>query len=79
MLAALGIGMPTSAHFIYIPAIFVIGIVLGFILGSKATRDAFALEQRKADERAARKAAREAAARQAEQNQQGPPTAHKES
>jgi hypothetical protein len=74
VLAALGIGMPTSAHFIYIPAIFVIGIVLGFILGSKATRDAFALEQRKADERAARRAAR-----QAEQNQQGPHPAQKES
>ena len=78
MLAALGIGMPTSAHFIYIPAIFVIGIVLGFILGSKATRDAFALEQRKADERAARKAARDAA-RQAEPNQQGSQPAPKES
>jgi hypothetical protein len=78
VLAGLGIGMPTSAHFIYIPAIFVIGIVLGFILGSKATRDAFALEQRKADERAARKAARDAT-RQAEPNQQAPHPAAKES
>ena len=44
----------------------------------KATRDAFALEQRKADERAARKAARDTA-RQAEPNQQGPQPAPKES
>ena len=62
MITALGIGVPTSAHFIYIPIILIIGIVLGFIMGSRATRDAFALEQRKAEERAARKAARAAAA-----------------
>jgi len=57
---ALGLGLPPSSHFIYIPVMLVLGIVLGFMLGSKATRDAFALEQRKAAEREARKAAREA-------------------
>ncbi|HXI61036.1 MAG TPA: hypothetical protein VNO55_33490 [Polyangia bacterium] len=62
MILALGIGVPPSSHFIYIPVIFVLGIAIGFMLGSKATRDAFAFEQRKADERAARKAARQAAA-----------------
>jgi len=61
MLTALAIGTPPSSHFIYIPAIFVLGIVLGFIFGSKATRDALAFEEKKAQEREARKAKREAA------------------
>jgi hypothetical protein len=61
VITALCIGVPPSSHFIYIPVIFILGISLGFMLGSKATRDAFAFEQRKADERAARKAARAAA------------------
>jgi hypothetical protein len=61
MLSALAIGVPPSSHFIYIPVIFVLGIVLGFIFGSKATRDAIAFEQKKEQERQARKAAREAA------------------
>jgi hypothetical protein len=62
VILALCIGVPPSSHFIYIPVIFVLGISIGFMLGSKATRDAFAFEQRKAEERAARKAARQAAA-----------------
>ena len=33
--------LPPSSHFIYIPAIFVLGIVLGFIFGSRATREAY--------------------------------------
>jgi hypothetical protein len=61
MLTALAIGTPPSSHFIYIPVIFVLGIVLGFIFGSKATRDALAFEEKKAQEREARKAKREAA------------------
>jgi hypothetical protein len=52
--------LPPSSHFIYIPAIFILGIVLGFIFGSRATRDAYRLEQRAADERARRKADRDA-------------------
>ena len=65
MLAALAIALPNSSHFIYIPVIFVLGIVLGFLLGSKATRDAIAFEQKKAAEREERRAKRqqEAAAR----------------
>ena len=39
------IALPPSSHFIYIPVIFVIGIVLGFLLGAKATRDEIALGQ----------------------------------
>jgi hypothetical protein len=61
MLSALAIGVPPSSHFIYIPVIFVLGIVLGFIFGSKTTRDAIAFEQKKEQERQARRAAREAA------------------
>jgi len=61
MLWSLGIAAPPSSHFIYIPVIFVLGIVLGFIFGSKAQRDAFAFEQKKAQEREERRAKREAA------------------
>ena len=73
MIGALGIGVPTSAHFIYIPVVVILGIVLGFIMGSRATRDAFLLEQRKAEERAARKEARARAAATADGNK--PPAA----
>jgi hypothetical protein len=59
---ALAIGLPPSSHFIYIPVIFILGIVLGFMLGAKATRDAIALEQKKAAEREERRARRQAAA-----------------
>lgn len=58
----LAIGLPPSSHFIYIPVILILGIVVGFMLGAKATRDAIALEQRKAAEREERRARRQAAA-----------------
>jgi uncharacterized membrane protein len=60
VIAALAIGVPPSSHFIYIPVMFILGIVLGFIMGSKATRDAIALEDKKAAERAERAAKRAA-------------------
>ena len=59
---ALAIGLPPSSHFIYIPVIFILGIVRGFMLGAKATRDAIVLEQKKAAEREERRARRQAAA-----------------
>jgi len=62
----LALALPPSSHFIYIPVVFVIGIVLGFVLGAKATRDEIALAQRKAVEREARLAER--AARRAAQD-----------
>jgi len=65
MTALLAIGVPPSSHFIYIPVIFVIGIVIGFLMGAKATRDEIALGQKKAAEHEARlaeRAARRAAA-----------------
>ena len=36
--------MPTAAHVIYIPAVLLLGVVLGYILGSRAARDAIAAE-----------------------------------
>ena len=64
MITALALGIPSAAHFIFIPTVLVVGVVLGFIMGAKATRDAFALEEKKAAERAERavkRAARHAA------------------
>ena len=49
----------TSGHFIYIPVMILIGIVIGFFIGQRATRDAIALEQAKKEKRAAARAARE--------------------
>jgi hypothetical protein len=34
--------MPTAAHFVYIPAVLVLGVVIGWILGSRAAADAYA-------------------------------------
>ena len=51
-------GNMTSAHFIFIPAVLLIGVVLGWILGSRAAADAYAAELRK---REARRAAAPAA------------------
>lgn len=39
--------MPTAAHFLYIPGVFVLGIVVGWILGSRAAADAFAAQLHK--------------------------------
>ena len=63
---ALCIGVPPSSHFIYIPVVFILGIVIGFLLGAKATRDAITFEQRKAAEREERKARRQASSAAAE-------------
>ncbi len=48
----------TSAHFIFIPSVLMIGIVIGWILGSRAARDAFAAELRRREERERRKQTR---------------------
>ena len=48
-------GQMTAAHFIFIPAVLIIGMVIGWILGSRAAQDAFAAELRKREERARRK------------------------
>lgn len=44
----------TSAHFIYIPAVLLLGIVIGWILGSRAAADAYAVQAKREAERQAR-------------------------
>jgi hypothetical protein len=44
--------MPTAAHFLYIPAVFLLGIVVGWILGSRAAADAYASQERKREAKA---------------------------
>ena len=39
----------TSGHFIFIPAVLLFGVVIGWILGARAASDAYAMElQRRA-------------------------------
>ena len=47
------IGVPTAAHFIFIPAVLIIGVVIGWILGSRAAQDAMAAELKRREERKA--------------------------
>ena len=42
--------VPTSSHFIFIPVMLIIGLVLGWILGSRAAQDAMAMELKRRDE-----------------------------
>ena len=48
--------MPTAGHFIFIPSVLLIGIVIGWVLGSRAARDAYAAELRRREEKTARAA-----------------------
>ena len=41
------IGIATASHFIFIPAVLLIGVVIGWILGSRAAQDGFASEVKK--------------------------------
>ena len=43
--------MPTAAHFLYIPGVLILGIVVGWILGSRAAADAYAAQLRKVSPR----------------------------
>jgi hypothetical protein len=47
-------GGMSASHFIFIPAVLLIGLVIGWILGSRAARDAYAAELRRREERAQR-------------------------
>lgn len=49
-----------AGHFIFIPAVLLIGIVIGWILGSRAAADAYRADLRRREERARREAARSA-------------------
>jgi hypothetical protein len=55
----------TSGHIIFIPGMIMIGMFLGFILGARAARNQFDLQQRRAEEREAARAARAAKRAQA--------------
>jgi hypothetical protein len=48
----------TAGHFIFIPSVLLVGLVIGWILGSRAARDAYAAELRRRDEKAAKAASR---------------------
>jgi hypothetical protein len=43
-----------ATHFIFIPSVLLVGFVIGWILGSRAARDAYAAELRRRETRAAR-------------------------
>ena len=50
----------TSGHILFIPGILLVGMFLGFILGARAARNQFDLEQKRAAEREQVRAARAA-------------------
>jgi hypothetical protein len=50
----------TTGHFLFIPGILMIGMFLGFILGTRAARNQFELQQKRDAEREATRAARAA-------------------
>ena len=37
----------TAGHFIFIPAVMMVGLVIGWIMGSRAAQDAYAAELRR--------------------------------
>jgi len=50
----------TSSHIIFIPAVVLVGMFLGFILGARAARNQFDLQKKREAEREAARAARAA-------------------
>jgi hypothetical protein len=62
-------GVPTTAHFIYIPFVLIIGIVIGWILGARAQKDQAAAAEEREKQKAARRAAR-----RGENDKQPPPS-----
>jgi hypothetical protein len=50
----------TASHVIFIPAVLMVGMFLGFILGARAARNQFDLQQKREAEREAARAARAA-------------------
>lgn len=51
-------GQMSSAHFILIPAVLLIGMVIGWVLGGRAAADSYAADLRRREERANRKSER---------------------
>jgi hypothetical protein len=50
----------TSGHVIFIPGVLMVGMFLGFILGTRAARNQFDLQRKREGEREAARAARAA-------------------
>ncbi|HSD90617.1 MAG TPA: hypothetical protein VLB44_24000 [Kofleriaceae bacterium] len=50
----------TSSHVLFIPGMLMIGMFIGFILGTRAARNQFDAQRKRDEERAAVRAAREA-------------------
>jgi hypothetical protein len=48
-------GDMSAAHFIFIPAVLLVGVIVGWVLGSRAAQDAFAAELRRREEREKRR------------------------
>ena len=44
-------GDMTAGHFIFIPSVLLLGIVIGWVLGSRAAADAYAAELKRRNER----------------------------
>lgn len=44
----------SSAHLVFIPATLLVGIIIGWILGGRAARDAYMMELKRREERASR-------------------------
>jgi hypothetical protein len=54
----------TTGHIFFIPVVLLVGVILGFVLGGRAARNAQDIERRRAEEREkvrAERAARKAA------------------
>ena len=51
--------MPTSGHLIFIPAILLLGVLIGFLMGTRASADRAAMDAHRDEQR---KQAREARA-----------------
>jgi hypothetical protein len=44
-------GEITAAHWIFIPGVLLVGVIIGWVLGSRAAQDAYAAELRRREER----------------------------
>jgi hypothetical protein len=44
--------MPSAAHLLFIPGVLLIGVVIGWILGSRAAADAYASQLRRIQDKA---------------------------
>jgi len=51
-----------AGHFVFIPGVLVIGIMIGWVLGARSAADAYAAELRRREERVSRRNAMTAAA-----------------